>query len=89
MSESAMLEIGKIYLVQTATGFWMAGKVSLETSTYYVLEKAAWIADTGRFHQAVKLSEFSEVEPLARDLLLTKQSIVMATEIERAQEHVK
>lgn len=89
MGESSMLELGKIYLVQTATGFWMTGVVKLDAQAYYVLEKAAWIADTGRLHQAVKLSEFSEVEPLARDLILTKQSIVMATEIERAQENQK
>lgn len=89
MERSTMLELGKIYLVQTATGFWMTGIVKLDASDFYILEKAAWIADTGRFHQAVKSSEFHEVEPLARDLVLMKQAIVMATEIDKAPESPK
>jgi hypothetical protein len=84
-----MLAIGKAYLIQTATGFWMTGRVKADNEDHYVLGKAAWIADTGRFHQAVKLSEFNEVELLAADLILTKQAVVMATEIEKDQEASK
>lgn len=80
-----MLKVGKIYLVQTATGFWMSGQLTEELSDHFVFEKAAWIANTGRFASALRLSEFDEVEPLPRALVIAKQAIVMAVEIEKVQ----
>lgn len=55
-------EIGKIYLIRTVTMI-DTGRLVAVTEHELVLEDAAWIADTGRFAQAVEKAEFSEVEP--------------------------
>lgn len=39
------------------------GKLVSVTNQELVLENAAWIADTGRFSDAVKSCAFNEVEP--------------------------
>lgn len=55
-------EIGKIYLIRTVTMI-DTGRLVAVTDHELVLEEAAWIADTGRFAQAVANAEFGEVEP--------------------------
>lgn len=55
-------EIGKPYLIRTVTNY-LTGKVVGVTQTEIVLTDAAWIADTGRFSDALKKSAFNEVEP--------------------------
>ena len=55
-------EIGEIYLIRTVTMIDV-GRVVAASHKWIVLEDAAWIADTGRFSDALKSCEFSEVEP--------------------------
>ena len=55
-------EIGKIYLIRTVTMI-DTGRVVEVTDQEIVLEDAAWIADTGRFSDALKSVAFKEVEP--------------------------
>lgn len=55
-------EVGKIYLIRTVTMI-DTGRLVAVTPQELVLEDAAWIADTGRFAQAVEKAEFGEVEP--------------------------
>lgn len=55
-------EVGKIYLIRTAT-MTDTGRLVAVTPQELILEDAAWIADTGRFSDAVRKVEFSEVEP--------------------------
>ncbi len=55
-------EIGANYLIRTVTMF-NTGRLVAVTDQELVLEDAAWIADTGRFANAVKTAKFSEVEP--------------------------
>lgn len=55
-------EIGKVYLIRTVTMI-DTGKLVAVGEHELVLEDAAWIADTGRFADAVKKAEFQEVEP--------------------------
>lgn len=55
-------EIGKNYLIRTVTMI-DTGRVVEVTSQEIVLEDAAWIADTGRFADALKSADFYEVEP--------------------------
>ena len=52
--------------IRTVTSHF-TGEVIEETATSIVLVKAAWIADTGRFTQAMATGEFSEVEPYPDD----------------------
>lgn len=55
-------EIGKIYLIRTVTMI-DTGRLVAVTPHELVLEDAAWIADTGRFADALRSSSFNEVEP--------------------------
>ena len=55
-------EIGAIYLIRTVTMI-DTGRLLRVTPMELVLEEAAWIADTGRFSDALKKLSFNEVEP--------------------------
>ena len=55
-------EIGKIYLIRTVTMIDV-GRLVAVTDQELVLEDAAWIADTGRFHDMLCGKEPKEVEP--------------------------
>lgn len=48
--------------IRTVT-YHYTGEVLEETKSEFVLVKAAWIADSGRFGEAMKTGVFSEVEP--------------------------
>jgi hypothetical protein len=62
VSDDSAYEIGKIYCFRTVTMI-DTGRLVKVTSQELVLEDAAWIADTGRFADAIKKAEFGEVEP--------------------------
>jgi hypothetical protein len=55
-------EIGAPYLIRTVTMI-DTGVLVAVTPQELVLKEAAWIADTGRFAQAIAKAEFGEVEP--------------------------
>jgi len=55
-------EIGKNYLIRTVTMI-DTGRLVAVTRQELVLEDAAWIADTGRFSDALVSGDFGEVEP--------------------------
>ena len=55
-------QIGKPYLIRTVTMI-QTGRLVRVTSQELVLEDACWIADTGRFADALKSREFAEMEP--------------------------
>ena len=61
-TDASAWEIGKNYLIRTVTMI-DTGRLVAVTNQELVLEDAAWIADTGRFSDAVKKASFSEVEP--------------------------
>ena len=55
-------EIGANYFIRTVTHHY-TGKLVAVGEKELVLVNAAWIADDGRFMQAVASGEFNEVEP--------------------------
>lgn len=55
-------DVGTYYFIRTVTYHYTGLLVAL-TNEELVLDKAAWIADSGRFADAIKTGEFSEVEP--------------------------
>lgn len=61
-TDSSAWEIGKCYLIRTVTMI-ATGRLVAVTEHELVIEDAAWIADTGRFSDAVKNATFGEVEP--------------------------
>jgi len=73
--------IGANYLIRTVTMI-DTGRLVEVTPMELVLEDAAWVADTGRFSDALKKSEFSEVEPFpAGRVIIGRGSIIDAVEI--------
>jgi len=56
-------EVGKNYFVRTVT-FYVVGKVTKITNNMVHFEQASWIADTGRFADAIKTGDFNEIEPV-------------------------
>lgn len=55
-------ELGAVYLIETVTKY-NVGCVVAASKQWVMLEDAAWVASTGRFADALKKWEFSEVEP--------------------------
>lgn len=60
--DSHPYEIGKSYLIRTVTMI-QTGRLVEVFDQELVLEDAAWIADTGRFSEALTTLDFNEVEP--------------------------
>ena len=54
--------IGKSFFFRTVT-YHIVGKVVKRIGNILELENASWIADSGRFTQAIKEGKFNEVEP--------------------------
>lgn len=63
--------------IRTVTSYY-TGEVLEENEHEIVLVKAAWIADTGRFMQAMATGEFSEIEPYpdAHEVSINRGSII-------------
>ena len=71
---------GKNVLIRTVTNFY-TGRVITENSKFLELENAAWIADTGRFSDALASSIFGEVEPYPLPVIVMKAAMVDVTGI--------
>jgi hypothetical protein len=77
-------KIGEVYLVRTVTMI-DTGRVVRVTPQEIVLTEAAWIADTGRFADALKKAEFSEVEPFPDgEVIINRAAVIDACVIQRA-----
>lgn len=75
-------EIGKNYILRTVT-MTLTGRVVSVGPQEIVLIDAAWIADTGRYAQAIAKAEFSEVEPYpdGQHVIVGRASVIDATTI--------
>lgn len=63
-------QIGKSYFIRTVTMIY-TGKLEAVYEKELVISSASWIADTGRFAQAVATGNFDEVEPYPDDVKVT------------------
>jgi hypothetical protein len=72
-------QIGKAYSIRTVT-MALHGILVAVYPTELVLEKAAWIADTGRFSNYTNGEDPNEVEPFPQgeQLIVGRQSIIDA-----------
>jgi hypothetical protein len=79
---TAPFTIGDNYFIRTVTHH-LTGELVAVYPTELVITKAAWIADDGRFAEALANSKFSEVEPFpATNLVIVgRGSIIDATQI--------
>ena len=83
-SDNSAWEIGKIYFIRTVT-MNDTGRLVAVTPQELVLEEAAWIADTGRFADAVRKAEFAEVEPFPDGrVVIGRGAVVDAIQIKLA-----
>jgi hypothetical protein len=73
------LSVGKPVLVRTVTLYY-TGRVALVKASEVVLSEAAWIADTGRFHNALRDGTLNEVEPFIGPVSINRGAIVDVTE---------
>jgi len=70
--------VGQKYLIRTVTMYY-TGLLSSVTDTDLVLTNAAWIADAGRFYDALKTGNLSEVEPFIHDAIVSRGVVIDAT----------
>jgi len=75
--------IGEKYFIRTVT-FHYTGELSSISPSELCFTKAAWIADSGRFQQAIESCSFSEVEmyPSKSTVMIGRGGIVDAVRIE-------
>jgi hypothetical protein len=73
--------LGKNVLIRSVTHHY-SGKIDrLVGDTAAVLTTAAWVADDGRFHEALVKSEFEEVEPYPNPVMVNWGAVLDVTEI--------
>ena len=73
--------VGAMYLIRTVTMI-DTGILVAVTAGELVLEEAAWIADTGRFSDAIAKAEFNEVEPFPKGrVIINRTCVIDAVEI--------
>jgi hypothetical protein len=69
------VEIGKAYLFRTVTHIEL-GRVASVSGQFATLEDASWIADTGRYHDALKNGSLSEIEPYPNTTTVNMESLI-------------
>lgn len=62
-------EVGKNYFIRTVTHI-LVGKLRYKTEQELILNNCSWIADTGRYHDALKTGELNEIEPYPPESLV-------------------
>jgi len=73
-----MFKKGEQVFIRTVTHYY-TGKVIFCGKGYVELGHAAWVADTGRFHDALMKGTLSEVEPFPDSVKIPLTAIVDAT----------
>jgi len=72
-------KVGQSYLIRTVTMI-QVGRLEAVYEQELVLSSASWVADTGRFHNALKTGKLAEVEPFPDVAIIGRGSIVDAAE---------
>lgn len=70
-------EVGRAYLIRTVTNYW-TGRVDRVVGDFLVLSEAAWIADTGRYSEAIDEAHLKEIEPARGAVIVGLGSIIDA-----------
>ena len=68
MKEKIPFETGKSYFIRTVT-YHLVGKVKKIVGNFIVLGNASWVADSGRFMNAIRDGTLSEVEPVGEAMV--------------------
>jgi hypothetical protein len=70
--------VGNNVFVRTVTHYTV-GKIIKIDKDEIVLSNASWVADTGRWHNALKTGELTEVEPFIDAVSISRGAIVDVT----------
>ena len=76
--KASLLKKGDKVLIRTVT-YFQAGEFVEMKDGFIHLKNASWIADTGRFTEAVATASFSEVEIFAKPVLVNISAIIDIT----------
>lgn len=77
--DDSVYEIGKNYFIRTVT-MHHVGKLVKVTDKELLLEGASWVADSGRFNNALLTGKFSEVEPfVSKTVIVGRGALIDAT----------
>ena len=71
-------KLQKKYFIRTVT-MHLVGKLKFVSDKELVLSSASWVADSGKFHNALKNGKLEEVEPFVNDVIVNRASIIDAT----------
>jgi len=69
--------LNRSVMVQTVTMIYTGKLVAIFPSELHLVE-AAWIADTGRFSQAVKSAAFNEIEPFDDEVRVVGRGAIVS-----------
>ncbi len=69
-------EIGGSYFIRTVT-MHLTGRLVAVFGGELVLEDAAWVADSGRWHKALKDGTLSEVEPFPNGKVIVGRGAIV------------
>lgn len=75
VAQSMPFKLGESIFIRTVT-MNMTGRIKAITGKFITLEKAAWIADSGRFHDALAKGTLLEVEPIPGDIRVNSDTFV-------------
>ena len=67
-SSDLPFEIGEAYLIRTVT-YHVLGRVKSIKGNFLVLEEASWVADSGRFNEAIGKGTLNEVEYVGKAIV--------------------
>ena len=69
------LRPGNNVLIRTVT-FFHVGRVESVTDSEILLSQASWVADTGRFHTALRTGALNEIEPFVGPVSINRGVVV-------------
>lgn len=70
-------QVGGKYLIRLVTHYW-TGRVVRVDANEIVLADASWIADTGRFSDALSSGKLNEIEPVDGPVIINRAAVVDA-----------
>ena len=83
--DSHPYQINKNYFIRTVT-MSLYGKLIAVHDQELVLQDAAWIADTGRFMDALQTGDFDEIEPFPDGELIVGRGAIIDAVVLQHQE---
>lgn len=72
------LRVGNTVFIRTVTHYYV-GNIELLDATEVVLSGASWVADTGRFNNALKTGQLGEIEPFVDLVSVSRGALIDAT----------